>query len=326
MAAPVYYNVQDYRAGVSFQQTFSSSSSGGQPFDVGAAGDKTILAVAFNTASTPASLTSFELGGVTFTALTESAPDGTKQRLFYALAAQVSSLQGTQAWTLTAENTQALHHVQIYCASGNATLTDLGLQSQNANPYSFSSATTADDILVGLAMMQCGTGANPTSGVNSTILRNVDYLESINLVALEEPGGAGSALEASVATPQFSPVWRVHSVKLTGVASNPLVTPSGIASAEAFGTATVSTTGGGTITTDPLKNNAGTLLASSSVPKVVAIKLSDLSLTATWTNQTTDGSGVLTLNNASLVPGTNYLLLTSSADGSATGSKLYTAA
>lgn len=81
-----------------------------------------------------------------------------------------------------------------------------------------------------------------------------------------------------------------------------------------------------TITTDVFKNNTGTVLASTSIPKVVAIKLSDLTLVASWTNQTTNGSGVLEVGNTSLVAATDYLLVTSNADGSAVGVKKYTAA
>ena len=79
------------------------------------------------------------------------------------------------------------------------------------------------------------------------------------------------------------------------------------------------------ITSDPLRNQADTLLASTLIAKVAAVKLSDMTVTATWTNQTTNGSGQLVVSDAALtaVP---HLLLTSSSDGAAAGAKVYTPA
>lgn len=82
----------------------------------------------------------------------------------------------------------------------------------------------------------------------------------------------------------------------------------------------------GTITSAPLKNNTGTLLASTLVDKVAAYKLADMNLAASWSAQTTNGSGVLALTAGGLVAGTTYLLVLSSTDGSAVGVKAYTAA
>ena len=84
--------------------------------------------------------------------------------------------------------------------------------------------------------------------------------------------------------------------------------------------------GGATITTAALKNDSGTLLTGLTIEKLAALKVSDLSLAASWTNQATNGAGVLALFHAGLVPGTAYLLVTCNSDGSARGVKLYTAA
>lgn len=80
-----------------------------------------------------------------------------------------------------------------------------------------------------------------------------------------------------------------------------------------------------TITTDPLEDETGAVLASTTIAKLAAVKLSDVTVTCTWTNQTTNGSGVLSLSHASLtaVP---HLLLTSSSDGADAGAKVYTPA
>jgi hypothetical protein len=99
-----------------------------------------------------------------------------------------------------------------------------------------------------------------------------------------------------------------------------------------FGTAaavgyqgTVTVSGSATITSDVFKNNTGTVLASTSIPKVAAVRLSDMTLATSWTSRTTDGAGVLTLTSASLTSATDYLLVVSNADGSAVGVKKYTA-
>lgn len=77
------------------------------------------------------------------------------------------------------------------------------------------------------------------------------------------------------------------------------------------------------IVTGALKNDSGSVIASTTIDKLVAIKLSDLS-TVTWTSQSTDGSGVLTLESASLANATDYLLVTSNATGTARGVGKYT--
>lgn len=89
--------------------------------------------------------------------------------------------------------------------------------------------------------------------------------------------------------------------------------------------ASVASAGSATITTDVFKNNTGTVLASTTIPKLAAIKLSDMTLAASWTNQSTDGSGVLSLTGA-MTAATDYLLIVSSTDGASVGVKKYTAA
>ena len=97
----------------------------------------------------------------------------------------------------------------------------------------------------------------------------------------------------------------------------------GTATASGYSASVVSA-GSATITTDVFKNNTGTVLASTVIPKLAAIKLSDMTLTASWTNQSTNGSGILSLTGA-LTAATDYLLVVSSADGAAVGIKKYTA-
>lgn len=90
--------------------------------------------------------------------------------------------------------------------------------------------------------------------------------------------------------------------------------------------ASVVSSGSATITTDVFKNNTGTVLATTTIPKLVALKLSDMTLAASWVNQVTDGAGYIPLTSVGLTAGTDYLLVTSNADGLVVGVKKYTAA
>lgn len=76
----------------------------------------------------------------------------------------------------------------------------------------------------------------------------------------------------------------------------------------------------------PVKNNTGTVLANTSIAKVAVLRLSDMASVLTLTNQTTSGAGVLTITSATLVAATSYVVVLSSADGGALGTFLATAA
>ena len=139
-------------------------------------------------------------------------------------------------------------------------------------------------------------------------------------LGVEESAGGGSASVTFTATLDDS----VFSGMAVGSAP-PSSTFTASTSDAAFSGTAVGNTTNGTITTQPLKNNTGTVLSSLLVEKIAAIKLSDLSVAATWTNQTTNGSGVFVLTSAGLVSGTNYLLVTSDSTGTASGVRKYAA-
>lgn len=88
------------------------------------------------------------------------------------------------------------------------------------------------------------------------------------------------------------------------------------------------TSGGGPlgVTLDAITDETGAVRASYVVDKIWAVRISDNTLVATWTSQTTNGSGVLpTLTNASLtaVP---HAFVTYTATGLKAGAKVYTPA
>ena len=65
----------------------------------------------------------------------------------------------------------------------------------------------------------------------------------------------------------------------------------------------------GTITTEPLKNNTGTLLASETGVIVDIYSTTTGALILHTTGETTDASGILTLTDAAIVQATAYTVV-----------------
>jgi hypothetical protein len=79
------------------------------------------------------------------------------------------------------------------------------------------------------------------------------------------------------------------------------------------------------VVTDALVDEAGDPRASYTVDKVFAVRLSDNTLVHTWTNQTTSGSGVLTLSHASLTAAPHLIATWDDIDSpNNAGAKVYT--
>ena len=165
-------------------------------------------------------------------------------------------------------------------------------------------------------------------------------LESVGLAGGESAGG-GDSISANLGTATAAGLVASIIGAVTIACSLGAATASGqqasispgsnltisatVGTATASGnTASVVSAGSATITTDVFKNNTGTVLASTVIPKLVALKLSDMTLAASWTSQTTNGLGVLSLTGA-MIAATDYLLVVSSADGASVGVKKYTA-
>lgn len=94
---------------------------------------------------------------------------------------------------------------------------------------------------------------------------------------------------------------------------------SGNVSTPALAASQSTSAAGATVSSPPLRNNTGTLLAGTAIAKTAVLRLSDLTLAATFAGISTSGAGVLALTNGALVPGTDYLVLLSNADGAALG-------
>ena len=79
------------------------------------------------------------------------------------------------------------------------------------------------------------------------------------------------------------------------------------------------------ITTDPLRDQNNTLLASTTLTRAYAIRISDHTLVANWAAPITNPSGVLSLSNAALTAAP-HLLVTYTATGLLAGAQVYTPA
>lgn len=111
----------------------------------------------------------------------------------------------------------------------------------------------------------------------------------------------------------------------SGTATATIIIGAGGGSLSGDATFAFVTTGGGgesqpaVITTPPFRNTSGTLLPSTTIPKVVVLRLSDMSTVLNLTNQVTNGSGILVISNAALSAGTTYLVVSSNSDATAYG-------
>lgn len=83
----------------------------------------------------------------------------------------------------------------------------------------------------------------------------------------------------------------------------------------------------GVVTTAPFKNKfTGALMPSVTIPKVAVVRVSDMATVLTLADVVTNGSAVMQLTNAALVPGQAYLVITCNSDGSAYGAEACVAA
>ncbi len=211
-------------------------------------------------------------------------------------------------------------------ASSSYNATDLASLPGTSNQLSLAAATQFENTTYATLDLRAKTGNGLQLGVTDALI-TTDIIgqtraatPTIGAWEFSAGGGGGVTITTNLGTATASGFAAV----ITG-------TGAGIEISATLGTATASgyaasivSAGSATITTDVFKNNTGTVLASTVIPKLAAIKLSDMTLAASWTSQTTDGSGILSLTGT-MTAATEYLLVVSSADGAAVGVKKYTA-
>ncbi|MBB4844990.1 hypothetical protein HNP55_003536 [Paucibacter oligotrophus] len=101
----------------------------------------------------------------------------------------------------------------------------------------------------------------------------------------------------------------------------------GISSAEAFGVPTVTASGGtsATIQGDAIKTPSGSVLASTLIPKIAFLRLADMSVALSLSNQTTNAQGFVPVTSAALTAGVVYLRVLADGTGANVGCKAFTA-
>lgn len=80
------------------------------------------------------------------------------------------------------------------------------------------------------------------------------------------------------------------------------------------------------ITTDPFKSYAGSVLGGEVIPHVLVVNPSTAGVVLTLANQTTASDGSLLIQNASLSAGVTYLVVSFNDTGASRGAKAYAAA
>ncbi len=158
-----------------------------------------------------------------------------------------------------------------------------------------------------------------------------------------EPCATSTTIETTVSG---STVMRGATLEATGAASSILggnVTLDAAAPAGTFGSSSSDLGGNvtadpavaagtlgaqpGSIVTVPFRNKfTGALIASFTVPKVSVLRVSDMASVLSLTNVATAADGRMTITNAALSAGVQYLVVTCNSDGSAYGAEAYTAA
>lgn len=193
-----------------------------------------------------------------------------------------------------------------------------GLTNPSNITYTASGAAATAVTLTGPTSGFVGSAStNFTVGVNGTISGSV-------VVTPSDGGGGGSFSPTSVTltagTPSGTFTYTPASAgaKTISVTNNAALTnPTNI---------TYTANAIGTITGDPISDEVGNSQAGVTIPKVVFMRISDMTVQLSLTNQVVNGSRLLPISNAALIPGVAYLRILCNADGSKVGAKAYTAA
>lgn len=149
-------------------------------------------------------------------------------------------------------------------------------------------------------------------------------------VSFGDVTGGGGGATVNLAISNLSSAGTLSTVAATVTPAAPNTANLQISNLTSVGTlstvAATVTPAQGTLTSDVFAAwGSPAPLAALSIPRVVALKMSDGTVALNLANQVTNGAGRIVLVNASLVAGTWYMLGTWNADGSARGLKAYQA-
>lgn len=334
MATPSYLN--SGAAWASFNANVTVS------LDLGTGPDRAVLVLACAGTNTNSfGVTGVTVGGVAATLSSEvlRSTDNRRIKAAWLVGASVpSGVQNVTAATSSDGTNKPEIVVAVYdnvSAAGSPVFA-----SALSTSLSRTVTSATGNLVAGLAFWDAASTGTPTNGATERLEATPGDWRAY---AFDNAGAATTTLSATLTSP--TPIWIVAGWDLTGTV--PAATLGGnttlddVAPAGSLASSASNMTGGvildavapdgifgqapGTITSSPFKNWSGTTLASTTIPKVAVVRVSDMVTVLNLTNQSTDGTGVLTITNVALVGGSKYLLVTCDATGAAFGCESYTA-
>lgn len=228
-------------------------------------------------------------------------------------AVTVTGLQSVSFAGLTPSTTYYAHYVHRD-AAGNDSLV--------ASSASFTTAAAGDvtpPTLSAPAATATGgtmaTGSVTTNEANGTLYRYASTNASESAATIKAAGLTQTVSATGAQAVSFTGLTPGVTYYAHYVHSDNAGNDSAVSSSASFVTPAPTAT----LTSEPLKNNTGTVLASTTIPKVAVLRLSDMTLVLSLTSQSTNGTGVLGITSASMVSGTGYVGLLANADGTSLG-------
>ena len=314
MATPSIKSGFPVRAGGTFSDTVSRS--------VTLAAGNAVAVLAFLDRS-GTSFTGVTCGGVAMTAAAVQTNSYTgKVQGFYLSAASITA--GTQNIVATCDNSNAKPQILVVVledtGGGNVTLSNVASTYTGSNISQSITITSATGELA-VALVQDDSSATPT-GTNGTTVAYYDT--ALAAVGVWTKAGAASvtlsttygAPAPSVAKFGFSAASAGGGGGTSTVSSDLAASYSVVGRVQSDLAASYTVTNAGTFTSEPLRQNDGTLLANATLPYVALYRASSpRTLVVEKTSVTTNSSGVFSVTDDLIVAGTTYAVDFARPDG-----------
>lgn len=139
-------------------------------------------------------------------------------------------------------------------------------------------------------------------------------------------GGVVNETDGGAATPSATISWTeandTFSVTVNVTVSNPSATLSWTEANDVCSVSANVAGASGTLTTLAFKNNTGSVLANLTGLTVTVLNMSTFAFVKTFTGQTTNASGIMAINDALFVSGTEYAVIVRNASGNLGAEKI----
>ena len=241
---------------------------------------------------------------------------------FYMVSGSTGTIKNCVAYNSTTADFSGSWGTRDYNASGDATATGTnsvtGIGSTDFVAYASNDFTPAN----GGSLEDAGTDVSADSGVSVDLIGNsrgatwdigaLEYVSSgteiVGTVGALVIAGVNASLDAST-----NIIGTVGAVSIAGVnaqieAATNIVGTVGAATINGVN-ATIVISTDGVLTTNPLKNNTGTVIASDTGITVDVYSVSTGALVERFTGETTDASGILVVSSANITASTAYTVV-----------------